>query len=201
MPDITIMSGDGVFEKSWYKGAGDAANGTLLTFGGVGPDQLTGAGKTWFDEYMAAHNGDSPATYTAYGNAARRRARRAEDRSDPNDRYEVLKAAIATKDLTPSSARRPSTPTATPSAFPSAATRSRRRGPRRSRDRSRHEVILRRSSKAGVFFRARPCPIRQRPPYEGIDRRVRDRCSAILRVPDLPGRRRHGLRRRVHPDR
>ena len=45
-------------------------NGTLLTFGGVGPDQLTGAGKTWYDEYMAAHNGDSPATYTAYGNAS-----------------------------------------------------------------------------------------------------------------------------------
>ena len=43
MPDITIMAGDGVFEKSWYDGAGAAGNGTYLTFGGVGPDQLTGA--------------------------------------------------------------------------------------------------------------------------------------------------------------
>jgi len=49
MPDIMMMSGDGVFEKSWYDGAGTSANGTFLTFGGLGPDQLTGAGKTWFD--------------------------------------------------------------------------------------------------------------------------------------------------------
>ncbi len=37
LPDFTIMSGDGVFEKSWYDGAGTAGNGTYLTFGGVGP--------------------------------------------------------------------------------------------------------------------------------------------------------------------
>src|SRR6187397_147509 len=100
MPDITIMSGDGVFEKSWFEGAGDAANGTLLTFGGVGPDQLTGAGKTWYDEYLASHNGDSPATYTAYGNASAAAALNAlKTAATPNDRYEVLKAAMATKDL------------------------------------------------------------------------------------------------------
>jgi branched-chain amino acid transport system substrate-binding protein len=100
MPDITIMSGDGVFEKSWYEGAGDAANGTLLTFGGVGPDQLTGAGKTWYDEYLAAHNGDSPATYTAYGNASAAVALAAlKAAATPNDRYEVLKSVMATKDL------------------------------------------------------------------------------------------------------
>ena len=70
LPDIMIMSGDGVFEKSWYDGAGTSANGTFLTFGGLGPDQLTGAGKEWFDKYKTDHNGDQPATYTAYGNAA-----------------------------------------------------------------------------------------------------------------------------------
>jgi branched-chain amino acid transport system substrate-binding protein len=100
MPDITIMSGDGVFEKSWYDGAGSAGNGTLLTFGGVGPDQLTGAGKTWFDEYKTAHNGNQPATYTAYGNASAAVALAAlKAAATPNDRYEVLKAVMATKDL------------------------------------------------------------------------------------------------------
>ena len=99
MPDITIMSGDGVFEKSWFDGAGDAAIGTLLTFGGVGPDQLTGAGKTWYDEYLASHDGNSPATYTAYGNASAAVALAALQAAGTNDRYEVLKNVMATKDL------------------------------------------------------------------------------------------------------
>jgi branched-chain amino acid transport system substrate-binding protein len=95
LPDITIMSGDGVFEKSWYEGAGTAGNGTYLTFGGIGPDQLTGAGKTWFEEYKTAHGGDSPATYTAYGNAAAAVALDALTRAGTNDRYEVLKAVFS----------------------------------------------------------------------------------------------------------
>jgi branched-chain amino acid transport system substrate-binding protein len=97
LPDITIMSGDGVFEKSWYDGAGTAGNGTYLTFGGVGPDQLTGAGKTWFEEYKTAHDGDQPSTYTAYGNAAAAVALDALTRAGTNDRYEVLKAVFATE--------------------------------------------------------------------------------------------------------
>ena len=100
LPDITIMTGDGVFEKSWYDGAGESGNGTFLTFGGVGPDQLTGAGKDWFEKYKTDHNGDQPATYTAYGNASAAVALNAlKTAATANDRYEVLKAALATKDL------------------------------------------------------------------------------------------------------
>jgi branched-chain amino acid transport system substrate-binding protein len=99
MPDIFIMSGDGVFEKSWYDGAGTSANGTYLTFGGLGPDQLTGAGKEWFEKYKADHGGNQPATYTAYGNAAATMALAALQKAGTNDRYEVLKAVMATKDL------------------------------------------------------------------------------------------------------
>lgn len=99
MPDITIMSGDGVFEKSWFDGAGEAAKGTLLTFGGVGPDQLTGAGKEWNDKYKADHGGNSPATYTAYGNASAAVALAALQKAGTNDRFEVLKNVMATKDL------------------------------------------------------------------------------------------------------
>ncbi len=99
LPDIMIMSGDGVFEKSWYDGAGAAGNGTFLTFGGLGPDQLTGAGKDWFDAYKTAHNGNQPATYTAYGSASAVVALSALQKAATNDRYEVLKAVMATKDL------------------------------------------------------------------------------------------------------
>jgi branched-chain amino acid transport system substrate-binding protein len=96
MPDIAMMSGDGVFEASFYDGAGTAANGTYLTFGGVGPDQLTGAGKTWFDEYKTSHGGEQPSTYTAYGNAAAAVALDALTRAGTNDRWDVLQAVFAT---------------------------------------------------------------------------------------------------------
>jgi branched-chain amino acid transport system substrate-binding protein len=100
MPDITIMTGDGVFEESWYDGAGSAGNGTFLTFGGVGPDQLTGAGKDWFEEYKTSHGGDQPAIYTAYGNAAATVALNAlQKAATANDRWEVLKVVMATADL------------------------------------------------------------------------------------------------------
>jgi branched-chain amino acid transport system substrate-binding protein len=96
MPDIKMMSGDGVFEESFYTGAGTAADGTYLTFGGVGPDQLIGAGKTWFEEYKTSHGGKQPSTYTAYGNAAAAVALDALTRAGTNDRYEVLQAVFAT---------------------------------------------------------------------------------------------------------
>jgi branched-chain amino acid transport system substrate-binding protein len=97
LPDATLMSGDGVFEESFYTGAGTAANSTYLTFGGVGPDQLTGAGKTWFEEYKTSHGGKQPSTYTAYGNAAAAVALDALTRAGTNDRWDVLQAVFATQ--------------------------------------------------------------------------------------------------------
>jgi branched-chain amino acid transport system substrate-binding protein len=97
MPNVPMMSGDGVFEESWYTGAGTAGNGTYLTFGGVGPDQLTGAGKTWFEDYKATHGDKSPSTYTAYGNAAAAVALDALTRAGTNDRWDILQAVFATE--------------------------------------------------------------------------------------------------------
>jgi branched-chain amino acid transport system substrate-binding protein len=99
MPDITIMSGDGVFEKSWYEGVGAAGSGTYLTFGAIGPDQLTGDGKTWYEKYKTDHGGNSPAVYTAYGNAAAAVVLAALQKAGTNDRYEVLKNVMATSGL------------------------------------------------------------------------------------------------------
>jgi branched-chain amino acid transport system substrate-binding protein len=99
LPGMLIMSGDGVFEKSWYDGAGSAGNDTYLTFGAIGPDQLTGAGKTWFDAYKAAHGGTQPASYTAYGNAAATVVLEALKKANTNDRALVLQNVMSTKDL------------------------------------------------------------------------------------------------------
>ena len=100
MPDIKIMSGDGVFEKAWYEGTGDAGNSTYLTFGGVGPNEQTSeAGKQWVADYRAAHNGEDPPVYGIYGAAAAQLALDALTRAGTNDRYEVLKAVFSTTDF------------------------------------------------------------------------------------------------------
>ena len=132
MPDVTIMTGDGVFEESWYKGTGAAGNGTYLTFGGVGPDQLTGAGKEWFDKYKTDHAGKQPATYTAYGNASAAVALAALQKAGTNDRWEILRTSWRRRTCRPFLARRRSMRTAMPSVARSAATRSIRRGRRPS---------------------------------------------------------------------
>jgi branched-chain amino acid transport system substrate-binding protein len=101
MPDIKMMSGDGVFEESWYEGTGEAGNGTYLTFGGVGPNEQTSeAGKKWVADYKAAHDGTDPPVYGIYGAAAAQLALDGLTRAaTTNDRYEVLKAIFETKDF------------------------------------------------------------------------------------------------------
>jgi branched-chain amino acid transport system substrate-binding protein len=100
MPDIKMMSGDGVFEKSWYDGAGAAGNSTYLTFGGVGPNEQTSdAGKKWVADYKAAHANEDPPVYGIYGAAAAQLAMDALTRAGTNDRYDVLKAVFSTKDF------------------------------------------------------------------------------------------------------
>ena len=100
LPDIKIMSGDGVFEAAWYEGTGDAGNGTYLTFGGVGPNEQTSeAGKQWVADYKASHDGEDPPVYGIYGAAAAQLALDALTRAGTNDRYEVLKAVFATQDF------------------------------------------------------------------------------------------------------
>ena len=100
LPDIKIMSGDGVFEKAWYDGAGTAGNGTYLTFGGVGPEEQAGeAGKKFVADWKTAHDGELPAVYTLYGAAAAQVALDAITRAGANDRGAVLKAVFSTKDF------------------------------------------------------------------------------------------------------
>ena len=66
-PDVKLMGPDGIFEQEWIEAAGEAAEGTYITFGGVPPDQLTGAGKEFVDAYNAKYPDQKPEAYTAYG--------------------------------------------------------------------------------------------------------------------------------------
>jgi branched-chain amino acid transport system substrate-binding protein len=98
-PKIAIFGPDGVNEKSWFDGAGSAAVGTYLTFGGVDVSQLTGTGKTWAAAYEAANNGTQPPFYAAYGHAAGQIILNALTTAGTNDRYAVMQAMMATANL------------------------------------------------------------------------------------------------------
>jgi branched-chain amino acid transport system substrate-binding protein len=98
-PAITMFGPDGVNEKSWFDGAGSAATGTYLTFGGADISQLTGTGKTWADAYKTAHNGTQPPFYAAYGHAAGQVILAGLQKAGTNDRWAVLQAVMSTTAL------------------------------------------------------------------------------------------------------
>ncbi len=98
-PTVTMFGPDGVNEKSWFTGAGSAAQGTYLTFGGVDISQLTGTGKAWADTYTAAHGGTQPPFYAAYGHAAAEVVLAGLKKAATNDRWLILQAIMGTTDL------------------------------------------------------------------------------------------------------
>ena len=105
MPDVKLMGPDGIYESEFLQAAGEAAEGSYLTFGGVPPDKLTGKGADFFKAYTAKYP-DAPAeAYTAYGYEAVKVIMAAIERAaatNPADtlalRAAVLKEVFATKD-------------------------------------------------------------------------------------------------------
>ena len=106
MPDVKLMGPDGIYESEFLQAAGEAAEGSYLTFGGVPPDKLTGKGAEFFTKYTAKYP-DAPAeAYTAYGYEAVNVILAAITRAaatNPADtlalRAAVLKEVFATKDF------------------------------------------------------------------------------------------------------
>ena len=98
-PSITFMGPDGIYEDAFIEAAGPAANGTLLTFGGVPPEQLQGAGKEFIKKFTKEHG--EPSAYTAYAYDAAGIAIEAVTRCAKGDgvtRECVVKELFATKD-------------------------------------------------------------------------------------------------------
>ena len=103
--DVKLMGPDGIFESEWLEAAGDAAEGSYITFGGVPPDQLTGDGADFIAKYTEKYP-DAPAeAYTAYGYEAANVILDAIERAaatNPADndalRAAIIKETFATKD-------------------------------------------------------------------------------------------------------
>ena len=105
-PDVKLMGPDGIFENEWLEAAGEAAEGSYITFGGVPPDQLAGKGADFIAAYSEKYP-DAPAeAYTAYGYEAANVILDAIERAaatNPADndalRAAILKEVFATKDF------------------------------------------------------------------------------------------------------
>ncbi|MCC6178627.1 MAG: branched-chain amino acid ABC transporter substrate-binding protein [Chloroflexi bacterium] len=92
---LMIMGPDGIYEQAFLDDAGDAAEGVLVTFGGVAPSKLTGKGAEWYAAYRARF-GSEPEAYAAYGYESAKVALDAIARAGVKDREAIRQAVLAT---------------------------------------------------------------------------------------------------------
>lgn len=104
MPDVMLMGPDGIYEEAFITAAGDAAEGTYLTFGGTTADQYTGAAKEWADKFAAT--GSAIEVYTIYGYEAAKVTLAAIEKASKGGAADVkalrsatIDALLATKDF------------------------------------------------------------------------------------------------------
>jgi branched-chain amino acid transport system substrate-binding protein len=95
-----FMVPDGCFEQAFIQAAGaENLNGrTFITFGGVPPEQLTGAGKRFFDEYQARFK-TPPESYSVYGYEAARVIIEGILRAGSTDRAAIIEAVSTMQDF------------------------------------------------------------------------------------------------------
>ena len=97
-PDVKLMGPDGIFEQAFIDAAGPAAEGTYITFGGVPPSKLTGAGAAWYTKYKSTFNSE-PEAYAGYGYESMKVALDAIARAGKKDRAAIRDAIFATKNF------------------------------------------------------------------------------------------------------
>ena len=98
MPNVKMMSDDGVYEQAFLDAAGPAAEGTYITFGGVPPSKLTGKGADWYTKYKNEFKSE-PEAYAAYGYEAAKVVLAAIQTAGKADRAAIRDAMRATKNF------------------------------------------------------------------------------------------------------
>jgi branched-chain amino acid transport system substrate-binding protein len=98
--DVKFMVPDGCFEKAFISAAGPACleGRTFITFGGVPPQQQTGRGKVFVDQYIATYHAN-PEGYAIYAYECAKVALDAMQRAGRKDRAAICAALAATKDF------------------------------------------------------------------------------------------------------
>ena len=97
--DVKFMAPDACFEKAFITAAGaENVNGrAYITFGGMPPDQQTGKGKVFVDNYRKTYGAD-PEGYAIYSYECAKVVLDAIHRAGKKDRAAILAAIAATKD-------------------------------------------------------------------------------------------------------
>lgn len=95
--DVKLFGPDGLFEQAFLDAAGDAAEGTYFSFGGIPPEQLQGKGADFVKKYKDKYKTDLSA-YTAYAYEAMNVTLDGIKRAGKKDRAAIRDAIMATKD-------------------------------------------------------------------------------------------------------
>jgi branched-chain amino acid transport system substrate-binding protein len=96
--DVAFMGPDGLINQAFIDGAGDAAEGAYITFGGLPANQLQGVGKSWYDEFKG-RLGHEPDAYSLYAFECAVVVLQAIDQVGEKDRAKILEAMRATKEF------------------------------------------------------------------------------------------------------
>lgn len=92
---VAFMGPDGLINQAFVDGAGEAAEGAHLTFGGLPPSALTGAGATWASA-MQERLGREPDAYASYWFEVAVVVLNAIDKVGDKDRAAILEAMMGT---------------------------------------------------------------------------------------------------------
>jgi branched-chain amino acid transport system substrate-binding protein len=95
--ELKIMGPAGLVETAFLNAAGEAAEGVYLTFPGVAPAKLTGAGAAWYQAYREQFG--EPEAYAPYAYDATKAALEAIRRAGVKDRASIRDALFATRDF------------------------------------------------------------------------------------------------------
>ncbi len=98
MPEARMMGTDGIFEEAFLTAAGDAAEGTFVTFGGLLPSFYTDKSRDWLARYREKYGSD-PEAYAIYGFEAARVALDAIQRAGSKDRSAIRDAVLSTREF------------------------------------------------------------------------------------------------------
>lgn len=93
---VKFMGPDGIFEQALIDAAGKDAEGVYATFGGLPAKELTGAGKTWYENYKKKYSSE-PEAYAVYGYEAAKVVIDGINKVCKNDRNAIRDAVMNTK--------------------------------------------------------------------------------------------------------
>jgi len=96
--DVIFLGPDGLFNQAFVDGAGEAAEGSYITFGGIPANFLEGAGAD-YAEAMEAVLGHIPDAYAMYAYEAAVVVIQAIDKAAAKDRAAILEALMGTTDF------------------------------------------------------------------------------------------------------